>query len=304
MGIRDKSVIQAIKLALNGDKKLSYSDVQYVIRSTFDNGLITVQERDDLKTVLKKSKTIDDRSRVALDTFIRHIGKASKSADAKAARTGNKNIGIRVPTMDTGPFSRRNTDLGKFSHGNFDVSYHPYLGYLFVMLKVKYQFESGINSAKRSALKYRLKQAIKTWDNAGIYLLSMDLVLNPIIFLRFGSLEGSSGQHFTVDAEKADRREWVGMDLNIDQNTSKSTLVHELGHMYGNYDEYEGSGFAGWFERRMYWHDNRYLKDKGSLMNQAYDANAFRPRYFDHFERYVNRKFAHVGATYKVQIKV
>ena len=54
----------------------------------------------------------------------------------------------------------------------------------------------------------------------------------------------------------------------------------------------------------MYWHDNNFLKDTGALMNLGFDANAFRPRYFDHFEKYVNKQFAQVGAKYKVQVKV
>ena len=44
---------------------------------------------------------------------------------------------------DTGPFSARNTDLGKFSHGNFDVDYDPNQATLMVTLKVTYRFRKG-----------------------------------------------------------------------------------------------------------------------------------------------------------------
>ena len=60
------------------------------------------------------------------------------------------------------------------------------------------------------------------------------------------------------------------------------TLIHELGHVYGNYDEYRGSGFMGWVERRMYWHDNDHLSDTSALMN---DGSDFRARYFDHIQQ-------------------
>lgn len=201
---------------------------------------------------------------------------------------------------DTGPFYKYNTDLGKFSHGNFDVAYDPRLGILQVTLKVAYGFESGITVDKQEEFKTNLRGAVQAWDNAGVYLRSGDPVLNPVIPIRFQLQEVASGAHFKVDVEKADRREWVGYDLNVWENTSKQTLTHELVHVFGNYDEYRGSGFEGWLERRMYWHDNAHLKDTKALANEGME---FRVRYFDHFARYVNQQFHRLGVRYEAYLK-
>lgn len=201
---------------------------------------------------------------------------------------------------DIGPFHQDNTDLGKFLHGNFDVTYDPRSGILQVTLKVTYKFESGITPGSQADLKTRLRRAVQAWDNAGAYLLSRDSVLNPIIRIRFQLQEVASGAHFPIDVEKAPRREWVGYDINVWEGTTETTFIHELGHVFGNYDEYHGSGFLSWVERRMYWHDNAPLKDTAALMNSG---TQFRARYFDHFARYVNQQFARVGATYEANVR-
>src|SRR4051794_701756 len=81
---------------------------------------------------------------------------------------------------DTGPFNRNNTDLGKFSHGNFDVAYDPGKATLQVTLKVTYRFEKEINPNAQNQFKVRLNKAVQAWDNAGAYLRSKGPVLNPI----------------------------------------------------------------------------------------------------------------------------
>ena len=63
-------------------------------------------------------------------------------------------------------------------------------------------------------------------------------VLNPVIRIRFILREVAKGEHKTVDVENSPRREWIGMDINIHKATSTLTLTHELGHVFGNYDEY------------------------------------------------------------------
>jgi hypothetical protein len=141
--------------------------------------------------------------------------------------------------------------------------------------------------------------AVKAWDNAQATLESSMFVLNPVIRVRFIMREVNSGEHKTVDVENDPRREWVGMDINIHKATTVTTLTHELGHVFGNYDEYKGGGFMAWVERRMYWHDNRFLSDTTALMNSG---SQFRTRYFDHFQRFVNKHFAKVKAWYGVRV--
>jgi hypothetical protein len=72
------------------------------------------------------------------------------------------------------------------------------------------------------------------------------------------------------------------MDLNtaIDDGEGhrhgKATMVHEFGHVLGNYDEYDG----GFFENRAYWHDNDHQDEESySLMG---GGSQLHPRYFDH----------------------
>lgn len=197
--------------------------------------------------------------------------------------------------IDVGRFSETNTDLGKFSHGNFDVRYDPRVAAVITTLRVEYEFESGITPAEQLTVKQRLASAVQQWHDAPFYLKTDDPARNPIIDLRFELTVGPN-PHKTVDVEKDPRREWVGSDLNVHKGTTVDTYVHELGHVFGNYDEYEGTGVDGWFERRMWWHDNDHLSDRNALMNSGTE---FRARYFDHFESFVNKRFRVRGVTYR-----
>jgi len=298
MAIIDTSVSNAVAKAKQAGGTLSYSAVQDIIRSVFDHGQITVHERDDLREVLT-TMPMDSRAAVALANFLTHVDKLSTAADAKAKATGDKNQGIKVTIPDTGPFSEYDTDLGKFSHGNFDVMYIPGEGELWIILKVKYKFEKGITSSEQTAVKQRLAQAVQAWDNAGARLETGRFVLNPVIRIRFFLREVASGEHKTVDVEKGSRREWIGMDINVHKGTTVQTFIHELGHVYGNYDEYRGSGIGGWLERRAWWHDNDHLSDTSALMNAG---TQFRARYFSHMRDFVNRKFVKVPAWYQAKV--
>jgi muconolactone delta-isomerase len=298
MAVLDQSVSQAVAKAQQANGKLTYSGVQDIIRGAFDYGIITVQEREDLHDVLT-NMPMDGRATRALTNFLTHVDKLSASADQSAKLTGNKNIGVKIDVPDTGPFSEFNTDLDKFSHGNFDVAYDPNEGELNVTLKVKFGFDKHLTTGEQTAIRARMYMAVKAWDNAQATLESSMFVLNPVIRVRFIMREVNSGEHKTVDVENDPRREWVGMDINIHKATTVTTLTHELGHVFGNYDEYKGGGFMAWVERRMYWHDNRFLSDTTALMNSG---SQFRTRYFDHFQRFVNKHFAKVKAWYGVRV--
>jgi hypothetical protein len=298
MAFLDKSVADAVAAAKNVGGQLSYTEVQEIIKSVFDNGQITMNERDDLREVLK-TMPMDGRGTRALVNFLSHLDYRFAAADANAKATGNRNWGMKVTVPDPGPFTKINTDLGKFSHGNFDVRYAPAEGELIVTLKVDYDFDKGVNAAEQAAIKTRMQQAVDAWDKARATLETVDFVLNPVIRIRFELREVAKGSHKTVEVTIDGRREWVGMDININKLTTTDTLIHELGHVYGNYDEYKGSGFMAWVERRMWWHDNDHLDDTDALMNSG---NHFRARYFDHFEKFVNEHFARIGAKYTAKV--
>src|SRR5262249_7872328 len=199
---------------------------------------------------------------------------------------------------DPGPFTRVRTNLGKFSHGMFDVAYDPDEGELNVTLKVKYAFQEGITPADQTYFKGWFKEALRNWDKAKVTFETSGFTLNPVIRLRFLYREVSSGQHFVVDVQKNERRSFVAVDINVWKGISLRTMTHELGHVFGNYDEYGGSGLKGWIERRMYWHDKGHLDDKNALICSG---NQFRVRYFDNFPRYVNENFAPVGGEYQTK---
>jgi len=287
---KDASVQRALSHALRGDQRLSYADVQDIVRSTLDSGRISSQEQRDLRMILSQSKTLDPHSRGALTQFLASIDPRT----GVVQRSGK--AAIPQLAQDPGPFRRTHTDLGKFSHGCFDIAYVPSAAELRVSLQLAYKFEDTISAANQRSLKQRIQDAVTNWDRAGVYFETGETVLNPVIKLRFGVREAARGEHFVVDVDSDQRRAWVGIQLNIDQQTSVDTLTHELGHVFGNYDEYRGRGVQGWLERRMYWHDNDHGGDIYALMNQGWE---FRLRYFDHFERYLNNHFEALGVTYK-----
>jgi hypothetical protein len=291
-------VWQAVQAAMKGDKPLAYSDVQKIIRAAFDYGIVTVQEREDLRMASDMFE-MDTRASRALKNFIGHVDRLSKPADALAARTGDKQQGMRLAIPDPGPFTRVRTNLGKFSHGMFDVAYDPDEGELNVTLKVKYAFQEGITPADQTYFKSRFKEAVRNWDKAKVTFETSGFTLNPVILLRFLYREVSSGQHFVVDVQKNERRSFVAVDINVWKGISFRTMTHELGHVFGNYDEYGGSGLMGWIERRMYWHDNGHLDDPDGVMSSG---DKFRARYFDHFLRYVNENFARFGVKYETKL--
>jgi hypothetical protein len=299
MLFEDASVRDAVQGAMKGAEPLTYRDVQNIIRAAFDHGLITVQEREDLRMVDIAFK-MDDRAGRALKNFLDHVDKRSKPADEVAARTGNKQMGMPIAIPDPGPFSKKDTDLGKFSHGDFDIAYDPAEGELTVTLKVKWEFEDGISEPDQAWLKQRFQAAVAAWDKAKVTFETTGFVLNPVIRLRFRRQEVTSGEHYVMDVAKEEMRPFVAGDINIWKGISTQTLVHELGHAFGNYDEYRGSGALAWIERRMWWHDNDHLEDEDAVMNGH--GTQFRVRYFDHFLRYLNENFARIGVTYEAKL--
>jgi hypothetical protein len=198
---------------------------------------------------------------------------------------------------DPGPFKETDTDLGKFSHGNFDAEYRPQAAQLLITFRAKYDFESGIPLLHQAEMKAGMLAAIDMWSHSGVYLRTRSLdALNEIIDIRFRLVE-TDDYNKVVDVYKDPMRPYVFRDLNIsiDWRKDVTTLAHELGHVFGNYDEYGGSGFLGWLERRMWWHDNDHLDDSAALMNSGKE---FRTRYFDHFQKFVNEHFEDLKIRY------
>lgn len=203
----------------------------------------------------------------------------------------------KILRKDPGPFGKKDTDLGKLSQGNFDVAYQPRSAELQITFRAKYDFEHGIPANHIMEFKRSMLAAIDIWDNSGVYLKTRSIeALNKIIQIRFQLVE-TDPYNKIIDVDNDDDRAMVAFDLNISINdrNNVSLMAHELGHVFGNYDEYDG----GFLENLMWWHDNDHLDDKNAMMNSGYME--FRKRYFDHFQEYVNENFEDLGIHYDLE---
>ena len=70
--VKDPSVKKALHNALSDDAKLSYDEVKSIVASTLDGDSVTHREYKDLQTILKKSKTLDHKSKDLVTHFIHH----------------------------------------------------------------------------------------------------------------------------------------------------------------------------------------------------------------------------------------
>lgn len=182
-------------------------------------------------------------------------------------------------------YLERNTDLGKFSHGNFDFNFDPNEPSVTIVVRVKYKLQKGISSEEAARFKERLQKAVNEFAHNRAELIPKDRN-GPRIPIRVILQENNSSYHKVVDLEKVRKwpfeRPWVGKDMNFGLNNGIVTLAHEFYHVLGNYDEYDG----GVLENSGWWHDNRYFSDqRKSLMG---NGTELRERYFDHIARKVS----------------
>jgi hypothetical protein len=70
-------------------------------------------------------------------------------------------------------------------------------------------------------------------------------------------------------------------------------VLMSFGHVLGLYHEYDG----GMLENAMFWHDNRYIKDKNAMMNSG---SQLRQRYFEHYLKALNENLD-TGCKYKIK---
>lgn len=189
---------------------------------------------------------------------------------------------------DPAPFSEKDTYLGKFSHGCFDIACTPAAAKVQVTLRVRFDFDSDVSTADQASVRTNFGKAISNWDKSGVYLWAEDeRAKHPKMEIRFNFTESKVCNKSVKVCNNPgdDYREWVGMwSVHISNQTSVTTLTHELGHVFGNYDEYDGG-----IENNAYWHDNAYIKQQCALMNGS--GREFAPRYFDHIARWVTEHF-------------
>ncbi|MEA3640498.1 MAG: N-acetylmuramoyl-L-alanine amidase [Lamprobacter sp.] len=71
--MRDPSVRMALANALKDDGRLSYDEILMIVASTYDWGIVTWHEFNDLKTILNEAKTIDQRSKNYINNFLNKL---------------------------------------------------------------------------------------------------------------------------------------------------------------------------------------------------------------------------------------
>jgi hypothetical protein len=91
-------------------------------------------------------------------------------------------------------------------------------------------------------------------------------------------------------------RETVRRELNVFITSSRNTLIHELGHVWGLLDEYDTAWLEKKFSPGHVGTDSPLVKDKKAIMNEGYmdetgNTGEFRGRYFQHFGRALLKSF-------------
>jgi hypothetical protein len=69
--IKDASLKRVVRKALSDDVKLSFDEVKDIVRSAMDGKGVTPQEFKDLKRILENAKTMDQRTKSLIASFLK-----------------------------------------------------------------------------------------------------------------------------------------------------------------------------------------------------------------------------------------
>jgi hypothetical protein len=204
---------------------------------------------------------------------------------------------------------KHDTDLdAPYFGGNFDFLYNGGANEAVVTLNTYINWRKRFSPADQNAFIARMKSAVSIWDNAAqIQIRDSSGNYSKQINLRF-ALNVVTDRHHSnkvSDVHESNtraawfmqkNRENVMREINVFIGSTRNTLVHELGHVWGLLDEYD----AGWLENHFsVGHvstDSEAVKDKLSIMNIGYDdevnnTGEFRTRFFIHFGRAIAGAF-------------
>lgn len=204
---------------------------------------------------------------------------------------------------------RHNTDLdAPYFGGNFNFLYNGGSNEALITFNTHLSYRKKYSEAEKRNFINNLKRAVDVWDGAAeVQVMDVNGNYNDKIKLRFklNIVRDSKNSNKKTDIHPtATRSTWfipdkdretVMRDLNVFIGSSRSVLVHELGHVWGLLDEYD----ARWIEKKFsFGHvgtGSPLLKDKIAIMNEGYDkpgdTGEFRGRYFKHFGRAILSAF-------------
>ena len=195
-----------------------------------------------------------------------------------------------------------NTDLNSpYVGGNFDFLYNSGANEATITLNTFLSWRKNFSPRQKSDFQAAMAAAVAVWDNAAqVQIKDGTGGFNKQINLRFklnfvqdrGNANKITDVHETNDRAvwftPYHNREMVVRDINVFIGTDKDTFVHELGHVWGNLDEYDAGFLENHFSPGHVASDSPYIKDKDSIMNIGKE---FRTRFFTHFGRAIAPAF-------------
>jgi hypothetical protein len=188
----------------------------------------------------------------------------------------------------------KNTELGALWIGNFDFSLTKKEGVL-ITFKFKFWFENGISSNEEEEFKKTFFEAFENyWGTNPYYLKGNEKAIAPKIPIRFLAKEVTDNSfHKVVVVNDGWIRAYVSKNVNLYDNSNHKTIAHEVGHVFGLRDEYDGGSWEN-----MMWHgDEDHEEDHWALMNNGQEM---RPRYFEHVKAEV-LSHSPKGAAYTIE---
>lgn len=190
---------------------------------------------------------------------------------------------------------KKNTELGMLSVGNFDFKYDG--NSVNIDVRVKFNFDDSIEESLKVPYKNRFFSSISSiWGSSGKVIegtTESGVKFTVPVHINCTEVNDNS-YHKIVNVAKDDIRECVIAGINLDINSSNTTIAHEFGHVLGLYDEYDG----GMLENAMFWHDDgSHIDDTNALMNSGTEL---RDRYFSHYVNEI-QSTAPEGYTFEVK---
>ncbi|NOT60747.1 MAG: hypothetical protein HOP19_11060 [Acidobacteria bacterium] len=205
-----------------------------------------------------------------------------------------------TPTQLPKTIAVNNTDLNApYFGGNFNFLYNGGANEAFITFNTFLAFRKNYAPGLKKDFVDNLRDAVAVWDNAAeVQVKDVNNNYSAKIKLRFklNLVSDINNANKKTDVHPTDswsswfngkNREIVMRDLNVFIGSSRNTLIHELGHVWGLLDEYDTQWIEKKFSPGHVGTDSPLIKDTTAIMNLGFQNNSgeFRTRYFAHFGR-------------------